>query len=392
MLNLTRVMYGQESLSDDLRYGRGHVAKKDRKPVAVWTMSRRCNLHCLHCYTASEDQFYPGELSTDEGYALLDDLAAFGVPALLMSGGEPLYRPDFDLLAKRAASLGLRVTLSTNGTLIDEAKADLLKKIGVTYVGISLDGPREIHDMFRQKEGAFDGALRGVRHCRKADLKVGLRLTLTQHTYKGMDALFGIIDREGVERVCFYHLVYSGRGRKLQSVDLSHSETRDALDKILRLTEERLKRGQKIEVLTVDQSADGPYMLLKMAEKDPQRAAELRSMLRANGGGAAGSGVGIANIDPTGGVHPDQFWQADLGNIRQKPFSKIWTDGQDPLLNQLRDRLDLLKGRCGACVYKPECGGSFRARAVGAFGDPWAEDPACYMTDAEIQAGVATGA
>lgn len=388
MLNCTTVMYKQESISDPLRYGRGHVAKKDRKPVVVWSISRRCNLHCLHCYTASEDVSYPGELTTDQGYALLDDLAAFGVPALLMSGGEPLYRPDFDKLARRAASLGLRVTLSTNGTLIDEAKADLLKEIGVTYVGISMDGPREVHDMFRQKQGAWDGAIRGVRNSRKAGLKVGLRLTLTKHTYEGLDQIFETIDAEGVERVCFYHLVYSGRGRKLQSVDLSHAETREVLDRILAKTELRLKRGQKLEVLTVDQSADGPYLALKLAQTDPQRAAELLTMLRANGGGAAGSGVGIANIDPTGGVHPDQFWQADLGNIKDKPFSQIWTDGQQPLLNQLRDRLPLLKGRCARCKFQAECGGSFRARAVGAYGDPWAEDPACYLTDDEISRGL----
>jgi radical SAM protein with 4Fe4S-binding SPASM domain len=388
MLNCTTVMYKQTSLSDSLRYGRGHVAKKDRKPVVVWTLSRRCNLRCLHCYTASEDVHYPGELDTDEGYALLEDLAAFGVPALLLSGGEPLYRPDFDKLARRAAALGLRVTLSTNGTLIDDAKAALLKEIGVTYVGISLDGPREVHDRFRQKEGAFEGALRGVRHCRAVGLKVGLRLTLTRHTYRGLDQLFDIIDREGVERVCFYHLVYSGRGRKLQNVDLNHAETRDVLDRILRLTEERLARGQKLEVLTVDQSADGPYLALKLAQSDPKRAAELLAMLRANGGGAAGSGVGIANIDPTGGVHPDQFWQAELGNVRIKPFSKIWTDGENVLLNQLRDRLPLLKGRCAICAFQAECGGSFRARALGAFGDPWAEDPACYLSDEEIRRGL----
>jgi len=140
----------------------------------------------------------------------------------------------------------------------------------------------------------------------------------------------------------------------------------------------------------VDQAADGPYLMLKsLAAGDPVRAAEIRSLLRANGGGAAGSGVGIANIDPTGGVHPDQFWQADLGNIRQKPFSKIWSDGQQPLLNQLRDRLPLLKGRCAACGFQAECGGSFRARAVGASGDPWGEDPACYLSDDEITRGFA---
>jgi len=389
MLNFTKLMFDQNSSSDGLRYGRGDVQKKDRKPVVVWTISRRCNLRCLHCYTASEDTAYPGELSTDQGYALLDDLAAYGVPALLMSGGEPLYRPDFDLLARRAAALGLRVTLSTNGTLIDQAMAALLKEIGITYVGISLDGPRHVHDRFRQKEGAFDGAIRGIRLCRQAGLKVGLRLTLTQHTYQDMDSLFDTIDAEGIERVCFYHLVYSGRGRRMRSADLSHSETRFALDRILELAEERVRRGQKLEVLTVDQAADGPYLLLKAAAAgDIGRAEGIRVMLRANGGGAAGSGVGIANIDPTGGVHPDQFWQADLGNIRQKPFSEIWGDGQQPLLRQLRDRLPLLKGRCAACSYQAECGGSFRARAVGAYGDPWAEDPACYLSVREIAPSV----
>lgn len=385
MINVTRLMHGQGSLSDELRYGRGGVALAERKPVVVWTTSRRCNLRCLHCYTASEDRLYDGELSTDEGYALLEDLAGFGVPALLMSGGEPLYRPDFDLLARRAHKLGLRVTLSTNGTLIDAAKAALLKEIGVTYVGISLDGPREVHDVFRAKAGAFDGAIRGLRECRKAGLKMGLRLTLTRHTAASMEQLFDVIDAEGVERVCFYHLVYSGRGRAIQDCDLSPAETRKALDSILRLTAERVARGQKLEVLTVDQSADGPYLMMKLAQTDPQRAAELGTLLRQNGGGAAGSGVGIANIDPSGGVHPDQFWMAPLGNIREKPFSKIWTDPDNVLLAQLRDRLPLLKGRCGRCAFKAECGGSFRARSVGATGDPWGEDPACYLSEEEIR-------
>ncbi len=385
MLNCTKMLHDRASSSDALRYGRGSVAARERKPVVVWTLSRRCNLNCSHCYTASEDRAYPGELTTDQGYALLEDLAAFGVPALLMSGGEPLYRPDFPDLARRAAGLGLRVTLSTNGTLIDERMAALLKEVGVTYVGISLDGPREVHDAFRRREGAYDGALRGVHLSRAAGLKVGLRLTLTRHTYQGLDSIFETIDREGVERVCFYHLVYSGRGRRLIDVDLSREETRDALDRILELTDQRVRAGRKLEVLTVDQSADGPYLLLKtLAAGDRDRAEAIAAQLRANGGGAAGSGVGIANVDPVGGVHPDQFWQADLGNVLERPFSRIWTDGRSELLERLRDRLGLLKGRCGRCVFRDLCGGSFRARALGAFGDPWAEDPACYLTEAEI--------
>jgi radical SAM protein with 4Fe4S-binding SPASM domain len=385
MLNCTKLMFGQNSESDALRYGRGHVALKDRRPVVVWTMTRRCNLECSHCYTASEDRPYDGELTTDEGYALLDDLAAFKVPAVLMSGGEPLIRPDFDLLARRAAALGLRVTLSTNGTLIDDVKAALLKEVGVTYVGISLDGPREVHDVFRRRPGAFDAALRGIRACRRAGLKVGLRLTLTQPTYRGLDRIFETIEEEGIARVCFYHLVYTGRGRSLQKVDLSHAETRETLDKILGWTQRRMQSGHAVEVLTVDQAADGPYLALKAeAQGQGERARAILELLRKNGGGAAGSGVGISNVDPKGGVHPDQFWQADLGSVRERPFSGIWTDPEQLLLAQLRNRLPLLKGRCASCRFQAECGGSFRARAVGSAGDPWAEDPACYLNDAEI--------
>jgi radical SAM protein with 4Fe4S-binding SPASM domain len=388
MINLSKLYFGNESISDGLRYGRGAVAYKDRKPVVVWTTSRRCNLHCQHCYTASEDRPYEGELSTEEGFCLLDDLADFKVPALLMSGGEPLYRPDFPELARHAAKRGLRVTVSTNATLLDEKMAAVLKDVGVTYVGISLDGRPETHDYFRGVSGAYERTINGIRAARKAGLKVGLRLTLTRHTASDLDWIFSVIDGEGIERACFYHLVYSGRGRAIQSEDLSHAETRAALDAILRLSGERLARGQKLEILTVDQSADGPWLMLKLAEKDPARAAELGAMLRLNGGGAAGSGVGIANIDPMGKVYPDQFWRACLGDIREKPFSAIWTDPENTLLAELRDRLPRLKGRCGSCAFKQECGGSFRVRALAVHGDPWQEDPACYLSEKEIKEGM----
>lgn len=375
-------------MSDSLRYGRGQVAYADRKPVVVWTTTRRCNLKCQHCYTSSEDRLYEGELSTDEGYALLDDLASFKIPALLMSGGEPLIRPDFPLLARRAASLGIRVTLSTNATLLDDKMAAVLKEVGVTYVGISLDGNPGTHDFFRGVPGAYARTIEGMRAARKAGLKVGLRLTLTRHTVADLDWIFKVIDDEGITRACFYHLVYSGRGRSIKSEDLAPAETREGLEKILAQTQKRLKAGRKLEVLTVDQSADGPWLLLKMAEKDPQRAAEIQSLLRRNGGGAAGSGVGIGNIDPVGNVHPDQFWRAPLGNVRDRPFSKIWTDPSNELLSKLRNRLPLLGGRCGSCAFKPECGGSFRVRALAVHNDPWAEDPACYLSEEEIAKGL----
>jgi len=180
-------------------------------------------------------------------------------------------------------------------------------------------------------------------------------------------------------------LVYSGRGSRLASDDLTHEETRDVLDQICAWTIALQSLGREVEILTVDNHVDGVYLYLKLRKEDPARAEMTRQLLEWNGGGANSSGVGIANIDACGNVHPDQFWQTHtLGTVRERPFSEIWTDTSDPLLAGLRNRLPLLKGRCGSCRWKTLCGGSFRVRALQATGDPWAPDPACYLTDKEI--------
>lgn len=388
MINLTKMYCGLGSDSDGLRYGnaaRTATLPSVKRPVVVWTVSRRCNLHCVHCYADSENREYPGELSVDEGRRMLEDLARFQVPALLLSGGEPLRHPHIFDLASYAVSLGLRPTLSTNGTLIDRPTAERIKASGFRYVGISFDGLGKVNDRFRGKQGAFEAALAGVRHLKAVGQRVGLRFTLTRRNVEALPQIFELVEREGIERVCFYHLVYSGRGSRLAHDDLTHAETRDALEDICGWAVALKSRGLPVEVLTVDNHVDGVYLYLKLLQADPERAAEARRLLEANGGGANSSGVGIANIDALGNVHPDQFWQTHtLGNVRERPFSQIWTDETDPLLAGLRNRLPLLKGRCGACQWKSMCGGSFRVRALQASGDPWAPDPSCYLSDQEI--------
>ncbi len=388
MINLTKMYCGLGSDSDNLRYGnaaRTATLPSVKRPVVVWTVSRRCNLHCVHCYADSENREYPGELSVDEGRRMLEDLAQFQVPALLLSGGEPLAHPHIFDLAAYAVSLGLRPTLSTNGTLIDRPTAERIKESGFRYVGISFDGLGKVNDRFRGKQGAFEAALAGVRHLKAVGQRVGLRFTLTRRNVEALPQIFELVEREGIERVCFYHLVYSGRGSRLAHDDLSHAETRDALERICGWAVALKSLGLPVEILTVDNHVDGVYLYLKLLQEDPERAAAARRLLEANGGGANSSGVGIANIDALGDVHPDQFWQTHtLGNVRERPFSQIWTDETDPLLAGLRNRLPLLKGRCGACRWKPMCGGSFRVRALQTHGDPWAPDPACYLTDEEI--------
>lgn len=386
MINVTKLLCGLEQPMDALRYGHGSGAPRsaaERKPVVVWNVSRTCNLKCLHCYSDSEARAYPGELTHEQGRALLEDLAAFGVPAVLLSGGEPLARRDLLELATYARSLGLKITLSTNGTLIDRATAERIHEIGFTYVGISLDGIGETNDHFRGVSGAFERAVRGIRNCKAVGQKVGLRLTLTPHNVRDLEAIFDFIEAEGIQRACFYHLVSAGRGRTTE--DLDHAASRHAVETIFRRTRDLVARGDAREILTVDNHADAPFLYLTLLGEEPEAAARAYQAMAWNGGGAYSSGVGIADVDTQGNVHPDQFWQsAVLGNVKERRFSEIWADPNNDLLAALRNRIPHLKGRCASCRYLPLCGGNFRVRALAATGDMWAADPACYLTDEEI--------
>lgn len=386
MINITRLYCGVAQNADALRYGQGHGAPRtaaERKPIVVWNITRRCNLKCIHCYSDSDAREYPGELTWDQCTGVIKDLADYGVPAVLLSGGEPLVHPRFFDLAKVARDSGLRLTLSTNGTLIDAAAAEKIKALGFSYVGISLDGIGATHDHFRGRVGAFDKAVRAFRHCKAVEQKVGLRLTLSRHNLDDLDGILDFIERENIDRVCFYHLVYSGRGRGL--VDVTHDDSRKALDKILDRTARWAAEGTPREVLTVDQPADGPYLYMRLLRENPERAEQVMDLLKWNGGGANGSGTGIGNIDTQGKVHPDQFWQSlTLGNVKERPFSEIWRDPANNLLAALRNRNEHLRGRCADCRFLGVCGGGFRVRAVQVHNDLWASDPACYLQDAEI--------
>jgi radical SAM protein with 4Fe4S-binding SPASM domain len=390
MINITKLYCGLSQSADGLRYGQGADAPRsaaERKPIVVWNITRRCNLRCIHCYSDSDSREYPGELTWEQCRGVIDDLAQFGVPGVLFSGGEPLIHPRFFDLAGYAREKGLRLTLSTNGTLIDRDTAQRLKNTGFAYVGISLDGIGATHDHFRGKQGAFEKSVRAFRHCKAVGQKVGLRLTLSAHNLADLDRILDFIETEDIDRVCFYHLVYSGRGSNV--VDVTHEQTRVAINKIIDRTARWAASGRPREVLTVDQPADGAYLYLRLREENPARAEEVLDLLRWNGGGAHGSGRGIGNIDTQGNVHPDQFWQTlVLGNVKQRPFSEIWQDGSNKTLAALRNRAGRLEGRCASCRFLNVCGGGFRVRALQVHGNLWAPDPSCYLTAAEIaQAG-----
>jgi len=391
MIGISKLYCGTVEASDPIRYGRqskklpAHLLQfsSDKKPVVVWNTTRACNLNCIHCYARAVHQSRDRELTTEEGFNLIDDLATFGVPVLLFSGGEPLLRSDLPELTRYAVSKGMRAVISTNGTLITEEKAMLLKDTGVSYVGISLDGLEKVNDHFRGVKGAFKKAVNGIKNCQNAGLKVGLRFTINKLNIDQVPGIFDLAEKMNIERICFYHLVYSGRGSNLVDQDLPHNETRKTVDIIMDRTRDMYNRGLKKEVLTVDNHADGPYLYLRMLKENNPRAGEVLELLKMNGGNSSGKGIGCVSWD--GLVHADQFWREhSFGNVLVKPFSQIWSNLTDPLMAQLKDKRRYVKGRCASCKWLDICGGNFRARAEAVSGNIWGEDPACYLTDKEI--------
>lgn len=393
MIGISKLYCGTAHESDVLRYGRdsgklpSHLLQfsKDKKPVVVFNCTRRCNLKCVHCYSHSENKAYTDELTTGEAKALIKDLADYGAPVILFSGGEPLMRKDLFELIECATNLGVRAVISTNGTMITEEIAQKLKQYKLSYVGVSLDGLKEVNNKFRGSDEAFDRALAGIRNCQKAGIKVGLRFTINKRNAQEIPGIFELMEKENIPRVCFYHLVYTGRGAALREEDLSHEETRVVVDQIIDLTVDMHARGKPVEVLTVDNHADGVYLYNRMVRENHPRAEEVLKLLQYNGGNS--SGVGIGCVSWNGEVYPDQFWRHwTLGNVRDKKFSEIWTDtSANELFAKVKVKKEHVRGRCEACRWLDLCGGNFRVRAEAVTNDVWADDPACYLTDEEIK-------
>ena len=394
MIGISKLYCGQVESSDALRYGRhsgrlpSHLLQfsEDKKPVVVWNMTRRCNLRCVHCYAQAQDNTEGKDaISTAQGKAIIDDLASYGAPVMLFSGGEPLVREDLAELASHATAKGMRAVVSTNGTLISKAKARELKAVGLSYVGISMDGGEEVHDRFRGIPGSFRRALEGIANCQAEGLKVGLRFTINRRNAAEVPKIFKLLHELEIPRACFYHLVYSGRGSELMAEDLDHAETRAMVDQIIDLTRDAFEAGRPKEILTVDNHADGPYLWMRLQREDPARAEEVFTLLGFNEGNNSGRGIGCISWD--GQVHADQFWRNhSFGNVLERPFSAIWDDPSIDLLHKLKNKKAHVGGRCAACRFLGICGGNFRARAEARYGDIWAEDPACFLTDDEIKA------
>jgi radical SAM protein with 4Fe4S-binding SPASM domain len=388
MISLTKMLTGRATVSERITYrnDRSYIPtplrelRRNLSPVTIINVTGRCNLRCVHCY-ANAGNPAKGELTTEELKRLIDELAELRIPVLLFSGGEPLMREDIFVLGEYATKKGIKCSLSTNGTLIDEEVAEKLRSAGFVYVGVSLDGLRETNDRFRGVKGAFERALNGLTNAKSAGIMTGVRFTVTKYNLHEVDDAISIVAEKEIPRFCLYHLVPSGRADF--SIDISLSERRRLIDYLSSISVKLVDEGYNTEILTVDNPADGIYVYLKVKERDPEMAEKILEFVSLRGGD--GSGERVANIDMYGYVHPNQFWwDYSCGNIRLQPFRTIWLEPKDELLIKLRRKEEYLRGKCGICRYKKVCGG-FRVRALRA-GDLWGDDPDCYLTTEEVRA------
>jgi len=360
--------------------------KATRKPVApvvIWNLIRRCNLTCKHCYTTSANIDFPNELSTEAIYKVMDDLKAFKVPVLILSGGEPLLHPDIFKISQRARDMEFYVALSSNGTLITEQNIQQIADINYQYVGVSLDGIGNTHDEFRQQKGSFDASMHGIHLCQQQGIKAGIRYTLTQDNQQDFPAMLQLMDDHDLDKFYLSHLNYGGRGNKNRKADTFFAMTRELMDTLFNQCLEWEQQGLHREIVTGNNDADAVYFLHWVKRHYPNQAAHIQTKLEQWGGNA--SGVNVANIDNLGNVHPDTFWwHYNLGNVQERPFSEIWQDTSDPLMAGMKQSPRPLKGRCATCTYQAICNGNTRVRAQQVYGDAWAEDPGCYLNDEEI--------
>lgn len=396
MIGVSKLLMRASSESDGLRYrsveDRGpdqieyHEDRvKSNKPIVVWNMTNKCNLKCVHCYASATSDATGEGMSTAEGKGLLRDIANYGCPVVLFSGGEPFLRPDLFELIGYADELGLRAVISTNGTLITRERAERAKRAGVRYIGVSLDGLREVNDRFRGVEGAFDMAVRGMENSLRAGIKTGLRFTITRHNQADLPGVLLKLKEIGVDRCCVYHLDYTGRGTEIMSGDLSPEETRKAVSTYFELTRKHHAQGFPVETLLVGNYCDAGFLYLTLREEDREHAEWALELLERNGGD--GTGETVSAVDHRGLVHANQFWRdRSFGNVKDRSFGEIWEDVSDPVMRGLKNKAEYVKGRCGvdSCRFFDICKGASRVRALAVSGDVWGPDPACYLTDEEI--------
>jgi heme b synthase len=328
--------------------------------MIAWELTRACNLACLHCRAAAVDSPPPGELTTDECLALIDHVASFATPTIILTGGEPLLRPDLFDIARHATDTGLRAVCAVNGTLLDSDAARRMVEAGIRRISISLDGKDAAsHDALRGVPGAFDGALRGIDAAKSAALPFQINTTVTTRNAGELPEVLALAVRLGAAAHHIFLLVPTGRAAEMRGQELDARRYEEVLDWLA---------GQYAAAPIEIRATCAPHFYRILRQRGvPTRA---RGCL---------GGQSFCFISHTGDVQPCGYFDLACGNVRERPLRAIWADA--PLFRQLRDHA-AYEGKCGFCEFLEVCGGC-RARAYEATGDPLAPEPLCAYRPGE---------
>jgi len=352
-------------------HSHNHHPHKENKEATLrlvaWEITRNCNLSCVHCRASATKGPYTGELDTAACLQLLDQIAETGNPIVILTGGEPLLKPDIFEIAKYGTDKGLRMVMAPNGTLITETSAKQMADAGIKRISISLDGSeKEIHDKFRGVDGAFDGALRGIDFAKEAGIEFQINTTITKANLEQIPKIQELAIKLGAVAHHIFLLVPTGRGKYILDQAITAVEYEETLNWFY---DQREKTPLQLKATC----APHYYRILRQRAKKDGKSVTFQSHgLDAVTRGCLG-GTGFCFISHKGIVQPCGFLNLNCGDITETSFTDVWN--KSDIFLSLRN-YDNLKGKCGACEYKSVCGGC-RARAFEATGDFLAEEPLC---------------
>jgi heme b synthase len=335
----------------------------------AWEVTGRCNLKCVHCRASSTMQSHDTDFSTAEAKKLIDDIASFAKPVLVLSGGEPLLRPDLFEIAEYGTSKGLRMCLATNGTLVTDAVCAQMKQADIKMVSLSLDGSTAaVHDDFRSQPGAFEGTLRAAETLSRNGQKFIVNSSFAKRNQHDIKGCYQLAKRIGAHAWYMFMIVPTGRGKDIMAELISKEDYEEILDWHYQMEKD------EPDLLVRPTCAPHYYRVVLQKAKAEGQKFKRRSLTFSTGGGKGCiCAQTIAFIDSKGNVQPCSYFPVVAGNVKQQPFKDIWENA--PLFQSLR-AFETYKGRCGDCEYLNVCGGC-RARADAVLGDYLAEEPFC---------------
>lgn len=343
--------------------------------MIAWELTGACNLKCLHCRASAVDHPLPDEFSTKEAFDLVDQIASFSKPTIILTGGEPLLRNDIFEIASYIKEKGLVPVMGTNGTMITREVAEKMRDSGIKRVAVSLESSTPpLHDVFRNVPGAFDATLEGIKNLREVGVPFQIAPTITSRNVHDINNIVDLAVKLGAAAVHIFLLVPTGRGKELEPEELIPEE----YERVLNWFYEKRK---EVSIHLRATCAPHFYRIFRQrAAKEKIAITPQTHGLEAMTRGCLG-GISFCFIGHLGQVQPCGYLEIDCGNVREEPFEKIWRESK--CFSDLRD-YSRLKGKCGVCEFRNVCGGC-RARAYARTGDYLEEEPYCIYVPRKMR-------